>query len=38
MKAGHSILLVDDDAAFRNVMANELRRLGHAVEWNGPLS
>jgi DNA-binding NtrC family response regulator len=26
-----SILLVDDDAAFRNVMAGELRRLGHEV-------
>ena len=26
-----SILLVDDDAAFRHVMANELRRLGHQV-------
>ena len=31
MKAGHAILLVDDDSAFRNVMANELRRLGHTV-------
>lgn len=26
-----SILLVDDDAAFRQVMANELSRLGHSV-------
>jgi DNA-binding NtrC family response regulator len=26
-----SILLVDDDAAFRHVMAGELRRLGHEV-------
>jgi two-component system, NtrC family, response regulator HydG len=26
-----SILLVDDDAAFRQIMANELNRLGHTV-------
>jgi DNA-binding NtrC family response regulator len=26
-----SILLVDDDSAFRQVMANELNRLGHSV-------
>jgi len=26
-----SILLVDDDAAFRHVMSGELRRMGHAV-------
>jgi DNA-binding NtrC family response regulator len=31
MTATASILLVDDDAAFRHVMANELRRLGHQV-------
>src|ERR1039457_4250154 len=31
MTAAASILLVDDDAAFRHVMANELRRLGHQV-------
>ncbi len=31
MKNGASILLVDDDSAFRHVMANELRRLGHEV-------
>ena len=31
MKNTASILLVDDDAAFRNVMAGELRRLGHEV-------
>lgn len=31
MKNTASILLVDDDAAFRHVMAGELRRLGHEV-------
>ena len=31
MKATASILLVDDDAAFRHVMAGELKRLGHTV-------
>jgi DNA-binding NtrC family response regulator len=31
VKSTASILLVDDDAAFRNVMAGELRRLGHEV-------
>lgn len=31
MKNTASILLVDDDAAFRNVMAGELRRLGHEI-------
>ena len=31
MKATATILLVDDDSAFRHVMANELRRLGHDV-------
>ena len=30
-----SILLVDDDAAFRHVMAGELRRLGHEVATAG---
>jgi DNA-binding NtrC family response regulator len=29
--SGRSILLVDDDAAFRHVMGGELRRLGHEV-------
>jgi DNA-binding NtrC family response regulator len=32
MKAHASILLVDDDAAFRHVMAGELKRLGYTVE------
>jgi len=32
MKAHASILLVDDDATFRHVMAGELKRLGHHVE------
>ena len=32
MKTTASLLLVDDDAAFRHVMASELRRLGHQVE------
>ena len=32
MKNTASILLVDDDSAFRHVMAGELRRLGHIVE------
>ena len=31
MKNTASILLVDDDSAFRHVMAGELRRLGHDV-------
>jgi DNA-binding NtrC family response regulator len=31
MNATAFILLVDDDAAFRHVMAGELRRLGHEV-------
>ncbi len=31
MKPGASILLVDDDSAFRHVMSGELRRLGHEV-------
>jgi DNA-binding NtrC family response regulator len=31
MNGTASILLVDDDAAFRHVMAGELRRLGHEV-------
>jgi DNA-binding NtrC family response regulator len=32
MKTAASILLVDDDAAFRHVMASELRRQGYQVE------
>ena len=32
MKANGSILLVDDDAAFRQVMAGELKRFGYLVE------
>jgi DNA-binding NtrC family response regulator len=32
MKPHGSILLVDDDAAFRHVMAGELKRLGYLVE------
>src|SRR5579864_540474 len=32
MKGSASILLVDDDAAFRHVMAGELKRCGYAVE------
>jgi DNA-binding NtrC family response regulator len=35
MTATGSILLVDDDAAFRQVMAGELRRLNHEVEVAG---
>ena len=31
MKTTASILLVDDDAAFRHVMAGELKRAGHTV-------
>jgi DNA-binding NtrC family response regulator len=31
MKTTACILLVDDDSAFRHVMSNELRRLGHDV-------
>jgi DNA-binding NtrC family response regulator len=31
MKTTASILLVDDDSAFRHVMSGELRRLGHDV-------
>ena len=32
MKTTASVLLVDDDSAFRHVLAGELRRLGHQVE------
>lgn len=32
MNSPASILLVDDDAVFRQVMASELKRLGHPVE------
>ena len=32
------ILLVDDDSAFRHVMAGELRRLGHEVTVAGTLT
>ncbi len=32
MKSKVSLLLVDDDAAFRQVMAAELKRFGHEVE------
>ena len=32
MNASASILLVDDDSAFRHVMSGELRRLGHDVQ------
>ncbi len=32
MKASASILLVDDDDAFRHVMSGELKRLGYSVE------
>jgi DNA-binding NtrC family response regulator len=32
MKTTACLLLVDDDSAFRHVMAAELRRLGHQVE------
>jgi DNA-binding NtrC family response regulator len=32
MKTTASILMVDDDSAFRHVMSSELRRLGHQVE------
>ena len=35
MKTTASILLVDDDDAFRRVMSVELRRLGHDVETAG---
>jgi len=35
VKAGASILLVDDDSAFRHVMSGELRRLGHEVTTAG---
>jgi DNA-binding NtrC family response regulator len=35
MKTGVSILLVDDDPAFRHVMSGELRRLGHEVATAG---
>jgi DNA-binding NtrC family response regulator len=31
MKATHSVLLVDDDSAFRGVLASELQRAGFAV-------
>ena len=35
MKSNASLLLVDDDAAFREVMAGELRRLGYTVATAG---
>ena len=35
MKKTASILLVDDDSAFRHVMSGELRRLGHEVATAG---
>jgi len=35
MKTAVSILLVDDDPAFRHVMSGELRRLGHEVATAG---
>ncbi len=35
MTPSTSILLVDDDAAFRHVMSGELRRLGYAVSTAG---
>jgi DNA-binding NtrC family response regulator len=35
MKTTASILLVDDDSAFRHVMSGELRRLGHEVATAG---
>ena len=35
MKTTASILLVDDDSAFRHVMSGELRRLGHDVATAG---
>jgi DNA-binding NtrC family response regulator len=35
MKTTATILLVDDDSAFRHVMAGELRRLGHDVATAG---
>ena len=35
MKTGISILLVDDDSAFRHVMSGELRRLGYEVATAG---
>ena len=35
MTSSTSILLVDDDAAFRHVMAGELRRLGHTIRAAG---
>jgi DNA-binding NtrC family response regulator len=35
MKTTASILLVDDDTAFRHVMSGELRRLGHDVATAG---
>ena len=35
MKTTASILLVDDDAAFRHVMAGELKRAGHTVATAG---
>jgi DNA-binding NtrC family response regulator len=31
VKPAHSILLVDDDSAFRNLMAAELTRLGYSI-------
>jgi DNA-binding NtrC family response regulator len=35
VKTTASILVVDDDAAFRHVVAGELRRMGHQVETAG---
>ena len=35
MKTTASLLLVDDDAAFRHVMAGELKRVGHTVATAG---
>ena len=35
MKTTASVLLVDDDSAFRHVMSGELRRLGHEVATAG---
>jgi DNA-binding NtrC family response regulator len=35
MKTTATVLLVDDDSAFRHVMAGELRRLGHDVTTAG---
>ena len=35
MKTTASVLLVDDDSAFRHVMSGELRRMGHDVATAG---